>query len=524
MKKSLSLLLAGILLYSAVGLSSCSDNSSSANTTADHSAATTTGDPAANDPAGLHPLAEYKIVRADSASRDSLDRTSSLQLRDYIRDIVGIELERTTDSQDYTVEDSVYINAKEILIGSTRRPQSAAALEGLGDNEYVIKKDGPKLVICGTTERATNQAVGYFAANYLNADFSIDALPDDFYYKGTVDFNISAQNGMTYTEMGDVIFDGYVDKFILHSGQINGTEFWDTAEILEAVLDAYEQTENKTYLSYAEKIASLHFNGANVNVNWCANNAFNDDIAWVCIGFTRLYNFTGNEKYLTIAKNNFDIMWARAYSPDVLDGGLWWKDDQKNTKNSCIQCPASIAACLIGKATGDDSYYEKAKEVMEWEFEVLFEEDTGKVYDCKMTDGNYNYWASTYNQGTFVGACTLLHEKYGDQKYMDYAAKAVEYGMTKLDNKNGVLNGEASGADLIGFKGILTRWFYRYAEYANDREVLTWLQLNADTAFANRNKEDIVWTAWADKTKDQYYDPWGCSAAIALMFNCEPWW
>ncbi len=521
MKKPLSLLLAGLLLCSSVGLLSCTDSSSTAQTTADP--ATTTEDTSVSEIAPVNTLTEYKIVRSDSASRTSLDRTSSLNLRNYILNIVGVDLERTTDAQDYTVEDSVYENAKEILIGSTRRTQSNAALEGLGENEYVIKKDGSKLVICGTTERATYQAVEYFAANYLTPDFSVDALADDFYYKGEVDFNISS-NGMTYVEMGDIIIDGYIDKYILRSGKIDGTEFWDTAEILEAILDAYEQTQNSTYLTYAERIASVHFNGTNVNVNWCSSNAYNDDIAWICIGFTRLYNFTGKQNYLTIAKNNFDIMWARAYSPDVLDGGLWWKDDQKNTKNSCIQCPASIAACLIGKATGDDSYYEKAKEVMEWEFDVLFEEDTGKVYDCKLTDGSYNYWASTYNQGTFVGACTLLHEKYGDQKYLDYAAKAVEYGMTKLDNKNGVLNGESSGADLIGFKGILTRWFYRYAEYANDREVLTWLQLNADTAFANRNDENIVWTAWADKTANQDYDPWGCSAAIALMFNCEPWW
>ena len=518
MKKHISILLASVMLSSSTLLISCSNESAEVTTTT----ATEKVEEEAKNP--LEVLAEYKIVRSDSASRDSLDRTSSQQIRDSILSVLGIELQRTTDAMDYTVDEEVYTNAKEILIGKTRRAQSISAWEGLTENEYIIKKDGPKLIICGKTERGTNQAVAYFIKNYLTADFSIDALPNDFSYKGTIDFNISSQSGMTYTEMGAIIFDGYRNTFISRSGVIEGTEFWDTAEILEAVLDAYEQTKNKTYLSYAEKIATNHFNGSNVKVNWCASNPFNDDIAWICIGFTRLYNFTGNEKYLTIAKNNFDTMWARAYSPDVLGGGLWWKNDQKDTKNSCIQCPASIAACLIGKATGDDSYYEKARETMEWEFEVLFEEKTGKVYDCKQTNGNYNYWASTYNQGTFVGACTLLHEKYGDQKYLDYAAKAAEYGMTKLDNKSGVLNGEASGADLIGFKGILTRWFYRYAKYVNNREIVTWLQLNADTAFANRNKNDIVWTAWADKTKDQDYDPWGCSAAIALLFNCEPWW
>ena len=97
--------------------------------------------------------------------------------------------------------------------------------------------------------------------------------------------------------------------------------------------------------------------------------------------------------------------------------------------------------------------------------------------------------------------------------------------MYSLDNVDGVLNGEGNGADGIGFKGILTRWFYRYAKYTNDLEVLSWLQKNADVAFGNRNSYNLIWTTWATATEDKKnLDPWGCSAALALLFNCEPWW
>lgn len=512
MKKLLSLCLAALLLTAP--LVSCGNEA----TPPDSSEQVSTTVKLVSDSAS-----EYVIVRAEVGRKDTLEKTASFRLQTIINDATGVKLERKTDTINYNEDASVYESAKEVLIGKTNRKESESALESLAFNEYVIKVDGPKIVICGACEKATLQAVEYFGANYVTAGDLIE-LPSDLIVKGYVDMSLSDETGISYEEMGDRILKAYADTYIDRNGSLKGTEFWDTAEILEAFIDAYEQTGKPEYLEYAEDIAKNHFSAANSRVNWCNSNAFNDDIAWMCIGFTRLYNLTGNRTYLTIATNNFDAMWRRAYSPDVMGGGLWWKDDQKTCKNSCIQCPASIAACLIGKASNDDSYYEKAKEVMEWEFEVLFEKSSGKVYDCINTDGSYNYWASTYNQGTFVSACTLLHEKYGDDKYLEYAAKAVEYGMTKLDNKDGVLNGEASGADLIGFKGILTRWFYRYAMYTNDLDVLCWLQKNADVAFSNRNSKDIIWTAWADQTQEQSYDPWGCSAAIALLFNCEQWW
>ena len=514
MKKLLALSMSALLLLTSLPLVSC-------NTGEEPPAVTESP----NVTIIKDSASEFKIVRSDTVDNNSPEKTASLNMRNILRDATGVELTRETDWYQRNDENAKKEAeaAKEILIGHTNRSATAEAIKDLKFNEFIIKVMGHKIVICGASEAGTLQAVEYFGANYVTNGSTFE-LPKDLVYVGYVDFTTSSVTNASYEVMGDKILKAYANTYIDRQGKLIGTEFWDTAEILEAFLDAYEQTEEPKYLEYAENIAKHHFQSTNSRVNWCSSNAYNDDIAWMCIGFTRLYNFTGNRNYLTIAKNNFDTMWKRAYSPDVFDGGLWWKDDQKTCKNSCIQCPASIAACLIGKATGDDSYYEKAKEVMEWEFKVLFEKSTGKVYDCINTDGSYNYWASTYNQGTFVGACTLLHEKYGDQKYMDYAAKAVEYGMTKLDNKDGVLNGEASGADLIGFKAILTRWFYRYAIYTNDLDILQWLQKNADVAYSNRNSKDIIWTAWADPTGEQQYDPWGASAAVALLFNCEQWW
>ena len=63
--------------------------------------------------------------------------------------------------------------------------------------------------------------------------------------------------------MGAIIINAYAETYLDRQGKLKNTEFWDTAEIMEAMLDAYEQTGNTTYLTYAENIAIKHANAKN---------------------------------------------------------------------------------------------------------------------------------------------------------------------------------------------------------------------------------------------------------------------
>lgn len=330
---------------------------------------------------------------------------------------------------------------------------------------------------------------------------------------------VCTATGLTFHEMAESAFDAFIASYY-DNGTFRNADFWDNAEIFEAVVDAYEQTGEGKYLKYIEKISSATIGKS--GRNW-QSNIYNDDIMWLVIAYTRSYLLTGNAEYLSYAKENFDAAFSRSYSDD-LGGGLWWRTD-KQCKNSCICCPGSIAACLVGRATGVESYYEKAASVMRWEIVNLFEPETGRVYDCLNVDKlTKSTWASTYNQGTFIGACNLLYDHTKDEIYLKYAEKAAGYTIKTMFSGK-VMNSENSGNDLIGFKGILTRWLYRYAKYTKNTGILDWLQLNAATAWSNRNSKGLIWTTWNDKTGEDIsgYDVFGMSSAVALMFNCQMW-
>src|SRR5579862_4047880 len=97
--------------------------------------------------------------------------------------------------------------------------------------------------------------------------------------------------------------------------------FWQTAEEIEVVEDAYERSHN---LVYKKMIGQLidglnHLAAANQASNasdWCSWNGYNDDIMWACIALLRAYRDTGHYAYVEQAKAQFDQAWNRPYGWD----------------------------------------------------------------------------------------------------------------------------------------------------------------------------------------------------------------
>ncbi len=314
-------------------------------------------------------------------------------------------------------------------------------------------------------------------------------------------------------------FTGFIDKFYYYSnmndfGLFLHTEFWDQAEIYEIVIDAYENTGHPRYKAMIYDI----FKGFNLHngSDWTYNE-YNDDIMWMVIACARAFFMTGDTAFLDTARYHFDQVWDRGWSED-LGGGIWWRTDNR-TKNACINCPAAIAACLLGEALGDESYYGKAVKIMEWVTANLYDPSTGQVYDAYDINGIKNTWASTYNQGTFIGANTFLYEHYGDEAYYNRARLASDYTIHTM-YRGGVMSNEDSSGDLIGFKGILCRWISRFAVKYNQPDIMEWLKYNGAAAWNNRNKADLIWTTWNSKTSDIIqYDIFGLSTAVSLLNN-----
>ena len=287
--------------------------------------------------------------------------------------------------------------------------------------------------------------------------------------------------------------------------------YWMRAEQMEMVLDAYERTRNARPLVMFTNL----FRGflADHGTNW-SRNAFNDDIMWMVIACTRASLLTGNSEFRAVARTNFDLCFARAISTN-LGGGLWWKTNNQS-KNACVNGPGSIAAFLLGQATGEKSYFATATNLFLWERETLFDPATGRVADNINISGRVARFALTYNQGTFVGAANLLG-------FTNEARLAAAYTMNQMC-RDGFLPAAGEKGDGGGFNGIGVRWIARFMKDRGEQATFEpWLQKNAEAAWqARRTSDNLSWCRWPQPTPDDRRYSWGCSSAVVTLQVVPP--
>ncbi len=319
---------------------------------------------------------------------------------------------------------------------------------------------------------------------------------------------------------------------------IDNGGWWGDAEMFETVLDAYETTGNKEYATMFDNLYE-NFIARNKST-WYQQgvsgyNEYNDDIAWMCIACTRAYLLTGTAKYLSTARTNFNGMFKRAdcYGNDLLQ----WKHGSGQGTNSCINGPAAVCACYLAIATADISFYEKAKKTYLAQRKQLFEfsngKPTGQVWDSyDQASKSYNRWASTYNQGTSLGAAVMLYDHYKDPMYKEDADAIIKWTVANLANSHGIIKVcQTVRGDLCGFKGILMRYIRRYAEDMGHPEYYDWLAKNAYHAWNNRNSSGITSSAWLYKAEEDFkhqegselktFESFGNSTCLSAAFNAH---
>ncbi|HEY1790520.1 MAG TPA: glycoside hydrolase family 76 protein, partial [Verrucomicrobiae bacterium] len=290
------------------------------------------------------------------------------------------------------------------------------------------------------------------------------------------------------------------------------TYFWGEAEEIEGALDAYEHAPNANYQSMLTQLINGFSKGN--GTNW-SGNAYNDDIMWACIAYLRGYQDTGNAAFLSIAKTNFDLVYARGWDM-LFGGGLYWST-AKAQKNACVNGPAAIVASLLYQSLGDTSYLAKAQNIFNWEKSVLYNSTNGAIYDNINTSGTIDTWSSTYNQGTFVGAADFL----GD---ITNGMLASTYTMNNLGspNSNGYNIMIEYGPDNnnSGFNGIGIRWIAKFMKDRNFQFLyLPWLQANAEAAWnIRRTSDNVSWCQWLLPTPaTSNLLSWDCISSLVAM-------
>jgi len=180
---------------------------------------------------------------------------------------------------------------------------------------------------------------------------------------------------------------------------------------------------------------------------------------WTALALLRAYRVTGHEAYLNAVLDLWEDI-KTAWN-EQLGGGLAWKKDQLDYKNTPANAPAVILAARLYELFHKQEDLEWALRIYEWNKTYLMDSTTGFVWDGmnRLGDGQIDYdWEFTYCQGVFLGAGLELYKNTGDVHYLEDANRTANTCIDRLcDPINLMLPDE--GIDDTGlFKGILIRY------------------------------------------------------------------
>lgn len=289
------------------------------------------------------------------------------------------------------------------------------------------------------------------------------------------------------------------------------TQYWPNAHGLDILVDAYLRTNGAASIK-AQMDAFLTGVKAKNGNTWI--NHFYDDMEWMALACLRAYKATNDNAYKEVT----DLLWAdikNGWSAD-LGGGIWWNKDN-GSKNTPSNMPAAILAARLYQQFNRAEDLQWATQIYNWEKTVLYEPNTGLVYDNIDKNGNKNTsWKFTYNQGTFLGAALELFKITGSSSYLADALKAADYTLNSgFLTSNGILKDEGGGDGGL-FKGVFVRYFTRLIVEGN-------LDNGKKTNYLNFmvNNAKSLWTKGTNKSLVLFGSAWDKTPGNTVDFTIQ---
>ena len=286
----------------------------------------------------------------------------------------------------------------------------------------------------------------------------------------------------------------YSERTGLWDRGIGGTNWWNSANALTALIDTIRATGTD---SYSGIIANTF--EANQARNFL-NNLY-DDPQWWALAWIDAYDLTGQERYLEMAKTIFED--TTGAWDDVCGGGVWWSRDRAYKNAITNELFMLLAVRLHQRTPGDTEYLEWAQREWEWF------ESSGMINEFSLINDGLNANCAnngdvtwTYNQGVILAALTDLYRVTGDSNLLDQAVAIANAAINRLITANGILREPCEpsncGADGPQFKGIFIRHLAYLYEETQDSAYRDFIQRNAASIWGNaRNDEYQLGLIWS---------------------------
>ncbi len=217
-------------------------------------------------------------------------------------------------------------------------------------------------------------------------------------------------------------------------------------------LDSYLDTDNSgaSEGTYTSSLAA--FDGTVAPPTGPGGTKYYDDNDWVGLEMVRLYQLTHNTALLGSAEGimAFEIAgWQE--SPELAcPGGIPFSNEANNNeRNTVTTAPAAELGTLLYRATGNAQYLQFAEKAYEWVRRCL-QQPANLYADHIGRRGTVEPKLWSYNQGSMIGAGTLLYQATGNAAYLYQARQTAKAALEYFNN-------ERLGAEIPFFVSVYFR-------------------------------------------------------------------
>lgn len=276
----------------------------------------------------------------------------------------------------------------------------------------------------------------------------------------------------------------------------NGSSWWQSGVALWILADYMVRTGSRAYLVQAENTVAIQ----RAPLSWWPEGGGDfradstDDTGWWALAMTSMYQLTGDDMYLAIAREDEAYMYAY-WNTTTCGGGLIWNIPAGTYHNAISnELYLQLTARLHNLIPGDTLYLNRSLQEWSWFNRSGMVNAQGLVNDG-LTDNaacvNNGMPTWTYNQGVVLGGLVELHAATGDGTYLSAARRVADAVLASASLvQGGVLTEPCASEEECepngtAFKGIFAKELGRLDAALADRPYAAFLEGNARAAHAN---------------------------------------
>ncbi len=299
------------------------------------------------------------------------------------------------------------------------------------------------------------------------------------------------------------------------NGTLKASFLWPYSGMISGCVSLYKATGEKKYRKILNKkiLPGLEQYWDGVREPLCyqsyptkygQHGRYYDDNVWIALDCCEYYALTHKAKALEKAITLYRYIYS-GWS-DELGGGIFWCEQQKESKHTCSNAPSIVLGVKLYRLTGDIAYLEKAKETYAWTKEHLCDPADHLYWDNINLKGHISKEKYSYNSGQMIQAGVLLYEETGDRNYLldaqQTAAGVDAFFRTMADRKDPFFKVHK---DMAWFNVILYRGLKALYKADGNPVYINALTDNALHAWKSyRDDNGLLGRDWSGHNEEQY--------------------